>query len=290
MGAPQSVGKLKPGGAPLPIAPTPPFGSPDTFSGAVRTQAGDYDRIMAAYGDLIKNNQNAAANPANRPLDFKPITPQLSPFTQSADVTNSMSNLSGLAATGGYSQGDIGNIRARAIAPIRSIYSSAQQGLERSKALQGGYSPNMAAATSKMAREQSDIIGQKTGDIEAQIAQNVVGNKLAIAPTWSSASAGMNAARTASEGADADRVNTAAMFNQEMPLKYRDSNLNTNNFQNQNILGGIEGMRALYGTNPALVNTFGSQVAQAGQLGQGQQQINNAKKANLLNSGMRMFG
>ncbi len=40
-------------------------------------------------------------------------------------------------------------------------------------------------------------------------------------------------------------------------------------------------MRSLYGTTPALTSTFGNQVVQAGQLGQGQQNLNDQKQRDL---------
>jgi hypothetical protein len=49
-------------------------------------------------------------------------------------------------------------------------------------------------------------------------------------------------------------------------------------------------MRGLYGTTPALTNTFGNQVVQAGQLGQGQQQLNQQNQNGLLNFATRYGG
>lgn len=253
-------------------ATTNTFGSPNTFSSAVNTQGSDYDRIMKSYEDLLKSS--SGDNPA-----LKPITPSLTNFKQSDDVTNSLKNLSDLSANGGYSDSAIGDIRARDIAPIRSIYASAQAGLDRSKSLQGGYSPNYAATTAKLSRELSDQIGKKTTDVNAGIAQQQAQNRLSIAPSWASASQSADSARTAIDKSNADTINQINEFNANL--------VRSHNTDQQSI---IDSMRSLYGTTPALVNTFGGQVSQAAQLGQGQQQINNNKSAQSLAAARGIFG
>lgn len=254
-------------GQPPSIAPSSTqtaFGSPGAYSAAVQTNANDYDKIMKSYDDLL------ASNKAN-PVKFNPINPSLAKYEPGADVTSSIANLSNLAQTGGYSAGDEQNIRARSISPIRSIYSSAQQGLERSKALQGGYSPNYAPASAKMAREMSEQIGQRVTDVEGQIAQQRAQNKLSIAPSFAGAAAEADRARMAIEKSNADTINQIAQINAQLGLS-------TGKLNNDNIFQTIEGMKGLYGTTPALVSTFGNQVAQAGQLNQGQQGLDIQRK------------
>ncbi len=77
------------------------------------------------------------------------------------------------ADTGGYSPEDISSIRARAVSPIRSIYSGARRDIDRQQALQGGYSPNRTASLAKMAREQSSTTADAATNAEAAIAQMV---------------------------------------------------------------------------------------------------------------------
>ena len=83
------------------------------------------------------------------------------------------------ADTGGYSSDDLANIRARAVSPIRSIYSGARRDIDRQRSLQGGYSPNRTAALAKMAREQSYTTADANTNVEAAIAQMVQQGKLA---------------------------------------------------------------------------------------------------------------
>ena len=53
---------------------------------------------------------------------------------------------------------------------------------------------------------------------------------------------------------------------------------------NRDILSTIEGQRGLYGTTPALTNTFGNQVMQGQNSEQNQQEINNRKLAGVYSS------
>jgi len=252
-----------------PIGPTSSFGNPGTFTAAANTQAGDYDTIMKGYADFISNAKN-------NPITSTNVTPQLAPYAQSSDVTGSLSNLSNLAATGGYSDADKADIRARDISPIRSIYANAQQNVERSKALKGGYSPNFEAVQSKMARDEADKIGDVTTNANAGIAQNVASNRLAAASPYAGASAGANAAKTQADQANANIVNQINTGN-------ADRSFQAQLYGRNNTLGALSGATSLYGTTPALTNTFGNQVIQAGQLGQGQQQINDQKQRDIFN-------
>ncbi len=246
--------------SPTPISPTSSFGSPNTFTAAANQQAGDYDTIMKGYSDL-------ATSFAKNPLSAGTVTPQLAPYTQSADVTNSLAGLSDLATTGGYTPQGIADIRARDISPTRSIYANAQQNVERAKALGGGYSPNYNAVQAKMARDESTQIGDINTNANAGIAQNVAANRLSAAPAYAGASAGANQAETQAGQFNANTTNTVNTGNADRNLAAQ--------FQNRgNILGTLQGQTSLYGTTPALTNTFGNQVVQATQAGQGQQNIN----------------
>lgn len=309
--------------------PTKSFGDPATFTGAANQQASDYDKIMSQYDDLIKNYStnpliaqhiDAAqtgnpGNVSNTDVSFRQVTPQTSQYSQSDDVTNSLSTLSNLAATGGYSEQDKQDIRARDISPIRSIYANAQQNAERAKALSGGYSPNFNATTAQMSRDEANKIGDITTAANAGIAQNVASNRIAAASPYASASATANAARTEADRHNADIINQAnqfnslgsldankfnasgaldaSKFNTDNAFKVAEGNANrltsTRQFNSQaelnaamanrgNMLGAIQGKTSLYGTTPALTSLFGSQVVQAGQLGLNQQQVNNQKQ------------
>src|SRR6266704_6900706 len=165
--------------------PISSFGDPSNFAAGASTQAGDYDTMMESYRDL-------AANYAKNPVTAGTVTPQVTPYKQSSDVTGSLSDLSNLATTGGLSEGDIQNIRERDISPIRSIYSNAQQNVERQRALGGGYSPNFNASQAAMARDESSAIGDRTTAANAGIAELQQRGKLSAAPAYASAAGAAN--------------------------------------------------------------------------------------------------
>ena len=246
-----------------PIAPSNPnllFGSPQSYSAAATQQAGDYDTIMDSYKQL-----------GARQSTFNPLTPKLAPdYSPSAATIAGTGALTDLANTGGYSEAGKSDLRARGIAPVRSIYATAQENLNRKKNLSGGYSPNFAAASGKMAREMADIIGQKETDVNAGIAQNVASNRLQAAPALAAAGEEQDRARMAREQANTEIVNQINQLNETIRLQVQAAN-------NSNLLASAEGMKSLYGTTPALTQMFGQQVAQASSLGQGQQEINNRR-------------
>lgn len=272
-------------GSPSPIAPTSLFGNPATFTAAANTQASDYDTIMAQYKNLVQSYNNNPVSAA--PVSFTPVTPQTTPYTQSSDVTAGIAGLGSLAATGGYSDANIADIRARDISPIRSIYANAQQNLERQKALAGGYSPNYAATTAQTARDEANQIASTTTAANAGIAQNVAANKLAAAPAYASAAASANAAQLAANQANAATINQANQFNTAGATGAAEFNTNAALSAAQanraGIAGAIGGQASLYGTTPALTSTFGNQVVQANQLGQNQQNINTQRLNTLGN-------
>ena len=238
----------------VPIAPKPfqSFGDPASFTSAATTQASDYDTIMQNYNDVISGAKG------------NPLTAQAPKFTQSQDVTNSLSDLSNLATTGGYSEQNKADIRARDISPTRSIYANAQQNVDRARALGGGYSPNANATQLAMARDESSQISDINTNANAGIAQNVAANELAASGAYGSEASGINAQRTSVDQANANRNLEAQTFN-----------------QNQ-ITGAIQGKANLYGTTPALTSTFGSQVMQAAGSGQNQQNIDNTQRRALF--------
>lgn len=99
--------------------------------------------------------------------------------TNLSDYGNLMGNYQDFIKTGGYSSDDLANIRARSIEPTRAIYANMERELDRNRALQGGYSPNYAAASAKMGRESSQQISDIGRATEADIADRVQRGKLA---------------------------------------------------------------------------------------------------------------
>jgi len=302
---------------PSPKLPTSMFGNPATFTAAANTQASDYDNIMKGYRDIVNSSNRNSAVPTISPtsMSFTPmnnnstsIIPQLANYGQSNDVTSSLSKLSDLATTGGYDAAGIADLRARGIAPTRSIYANAQQNVERQRALGGGYSPNFNAVQAQLARDESNQIGDINTNVNAGIAQNVASNRLSAAPAYASASANANAAQTESDRHNADIINQINQFNVQNRVnndrynaeginranEFNASGVNRANELNQNAtlegqrlrnntnLAATQGQASLYGTTPALTNTFGNQVIQAAQTDQGQQQLDQQKYGHIF--------
>jgi len=273
--------------------PTPPpsplnqFGNPASFTAAATTQAGDYDRIMKGYQDLGNYFQQ---NPLKAMgVGTSGVSAFTTPYITSPNVEGSLRSLSDLAATGGLSASDVENIRARDISPIRSIYATGQQEVERSRALQGGYSPSFNATQAQMARDEANKIADVTTSANAGIAEAIQKGKLTAAPAWASAAAadvaGQNQAAelaaqqiNAALQADANRALQAGEFNAQMGLEAQLGN-------RQLMTGALQGETSLYGTTPALTATFGNQVMQANQAAQNQQQINNRIPEYILGRG-----
>jgi hypothetical protein len=254
-------------------APVSMFGSQAPFSAAVTTNAGDYDKIMGMYNDLINTNRS---NPVQQ-INYTPITPQLN--TRTGSLSGAISNISNIANSGGLSEGDVSNIRARGVSPIRSIYANAQRNLSRNRALQGGYSPNYGALTAKMAREMSEQVGQANTNVEAGIAELISRNKLSALPTMASLASQEASMENQNNMFNTEAINRAGEQNRLLPLQYAQFNSqNMSDAFNRN-LGAVEGMRGLYGTTPALTNMFGNQVLQSQQLSQNAQQNAQQQKA-----------
>lgn len=256
----------------------------NTYTGAVNQQAGDYDNIMAAYQSLLNQSSpggssyNSSSSEGQTP--FSPITAQQSKYSptaysQSAGFGNALSQLNSAAQTGGYSENDISSLRARGVSPIRAVYAQAKQNLERQKSLQGGYSPNAGALNAKMAREQSSLLSDKATDVNAGIADMVAKGKASALSQYGSMTGNENTLRNtinsqnaaglnASNANNAQAVNQANQFNASMAAQMQGMNNAQSNTNMNNQLNAVQGMQSLYGTTPALVNTFGQQVLQAG--------------------------
>lgn len=286
-----------------PIAPlsASPYNPAQAYPAAIQTQAKDYDDIMNRYRNIADtapdnsnvNNLNSImsqySNLTGGPdLQYQEMTPEQQTYSQSGDVTSALANLKGLSETGGYSAEDVANIRERGISPIRSIYANASRNLNRQRALSGGYAPGYGAASAKMAREQSELIGGATTNVNAQLAEQIASGRRSIAPTYASTALAENARKGDIERSNIEAINRAREGNIARKLQVGESNrshgLNTNlarlggmsstaqllnqaNQSNQaNKLNAVSGMQSIYGTTPALANTFGNQTMQAQQI------------------------
>lgn len=243
-------------------APSPLVNQYKLYNSGVAQNAADYDTINQGYKGVLSRSLNT---PQLTPGTYRPQTFNYQP---SSDYKNAVSNLQGLSQTGGYSGADIANLRERGISPIRAVYANAQRNLDRQRTLQGGYSPNYAAATAKMAREMSDQISGQVTNINAGLAERIAQNKLQVAPTLASTT--QRADETAGQygRANTDTLNDAQKFNITTPLQFSQANRGSS----EDALRALSGMSSLYGTTPALAALFGNQAMQGAEF---QNQITN---------------
>lgn len=172
-----------------------------------------------------------------------------------ADYGNIMSRFQGFADTGGFSEGDKANIRSRAVSPIRSIYSSARQGLDRQRALQGGYSPGYATALGRFSREQGQLSSDAATNAEAAIAEMTQRGKLA-------GMGGMASIYGATPG-------LSNMFGQQM-LQGMGQQLQAGQLQNQLSLGLMDNQNrigTIPGTFQNALGNIGGAINLGGQIG-----------------------
>lgn len=273
------------------------------YNAAAETQAQDYDNIMGNYDDILQDNKRQG----NTKLNYVPINPvfnrQLQPqqYSRSGEMSTALSGLDEFSRTGGYSDEDISNIRERSISPIRSIYSSAQEGLRRNKVLSGGYSPNYGAVSAKMARDSSSQIGDITTKVNADIAQMIQSGKLSGLNALSSAASSDNALQNTIASRNAQMYNEVEMANAEeerrvasennkFQLMIDEANARNSQASTNNQLAATQGKQGLYSSTPALTTTFGNQVlANNAQNMQAQQAANTIKNQRVLNPALGTY-
>lgn len=201
-------------------------------------QRSDYGDIMRRFKDLYDSSGNAGN------YAFNPVSAAQTTYNKSADTTAALSSLRDLAETGGLSGADQQNLRARGMSPIRAQYATAQRDMDRQRRLNGGYSPNFGAVTSRMARDQSSLIADQMDKVNANIAEMVQSGKLSAAPNYASAAQAESelAHRVASSNTAAK--NEANMFNAKGILE-------TGMQRRGDRMQAAQGMTQLYGTTPA---------------------------------------
>ena len=223
------------------------------YTSSVSQAESDYTDLMKRYRAMLDQGPDSQLgslaaqyqNIANKPLQYQ----------RGPDMGAAMSGLGELAKTGGYSDQDVSDLRARGVSPIRAVYSNAMEGINRQRSLQGGYSPNYTAAMAKMTRDLSENIASQTSNVNAGIAQNRAQGRLSAAPQYASAAS--------AETGMMNDVNARGQGNQ---LSALGSLGDIYGRQSQNTLAGLQGMTSLYGTTPAKPALYGQQALSRAQL------------------------
>ena len=228
----------------------PNYSLGNAFAQSIPQQSGDYDEIMEGYrgmmapgsdpyGDVISKYKNATS-------PGKEVT-----YQQAPEFAGAYGKASEYANTGGISEEEKSDLRARSVSPIRAMYSNMKREMDRRAAISGGQSANYNASAAKMAREGSEQLAGMSTNANAAIAEMQQKGRLSALPTMTGMAAGKN-----------ELMNQVAMSNannRAQNLSGYTTALNSQaNRQNQ----ALQGMNSLYGTTPGLVNTFGNQLNQ----------------------------
>jgi len=215
-------------------------GQVGNYNQAVGQNMADYTSMMGNFDNLYKQVS------ARQPTTFKATRP--------GELNEAYSNLRSagkgyqeFADTGGYSEKDQQELRARGISPIRAAYGNATRELDRSRALGGnGGSANYIAAASKMQRELPGQLADATTNVNAGLADAIRQGKLA-------GLGGLNSVGGAMGSLSSEEANRILQA----------QGMTENSYQNGigNQLGALNGMGNLYGTTPGLSSMFGNQAA-----------------------------
>lgn len=211
----------------------------EAYQAAIDTQSADYDRLMKMYGGLFSG---PSATPLTRTIFDYETDPLLA---------GQISNVTNLAKTGGYSESDLGSIRARSLSPIRAAYANAQRNANRATRLAGGYSPNAGAVQAKLAREQSDVLSSASRNTEADIADRVSSGRLNYNNMLNPLLAREASERTRVGELNARNLRDAELFDAEQLSA---------DFQRR--MAALNSMTSLYSTSPGLIGLFGQQALQ----------------------------
>ena len=225
---------------------------------------GDYTDIMNNYRAIATGSGTGGTSGGGGGYDVGGYTP----FTVSYDDPfQSYGGFTNMSQTGGYSDADMANLRARAASPVRAAYAAAQQGIQQQRSLQGGYSPNAVAAQVKMARDQGQSASDAIQNAEAGIISARNQNELAGLTGMSGIEGQRLGAQidvgkfnaTAQQQAQSANIGAAAAANAAAAAASQ------NDIRNR--LSALGGMTSLYGTTPGMSATFGSQLENAVQGG-----------------------
>lgn len=222
----------------------------------------DYNNLMGDY----KSMPTVQGPSPYIPITSNPVTAQTANYSRTPEFNEGLGNYRNFAQTGGLSGEDQNNIRERGISPIRSVYENTQNNINRQRSLAGGYSPNYNAVSSKLAREGSQQIADRTQDVNGQIAQMVQQGKMFGTQGFGNMSQRDLELATQTALQNAQQGNAVGMFNEgnrtniegmnrEGVARGNDQNINAFNAN----LNKTNSMANLYSATPGLANTFANQ-------------------------------
>lgn len=253
-------------GVPSPwYRPQKPVMTPEAaFPRAIEQQAGDYDQIMQGY-----RNQMTGGNPEygslmenyRRLLAQNQGGPATHTYGETSQFNEAFGNAREISRTGGLSDAERADMRSRGVSPIRAAYQNANRNMARQARLGGG-SANYNASIARMARQQGQSMADAMTNVNAGIAEMAQKGKLSA----------MDAMTRMGEGSSG-RMNEVGMFNANAKNRHGENQANIlsgmgslMNAESNRKAEALRGMTSLYGTTPALVETFGGQVQRGQQM------------------------
>lgn len=222
------------------------------YTNFLNSISGMYAPSMAGYQSMY----GGAGSLANNSSVMNPLNSAISGYQNFAD-------------TGGFSPQDLADMRARAVAPVRSIYANAQAGIDRQRSLQNGYSPNYTAATAKMAREGSAGAADALTNANAGIAGQVQQGKLQ----------GLQGL-----GNSAQLEASIAQIDNQLKQAGLAGMTDVEKSQLASELGGYQGLSNLYSATPGMSNMYGQQLQTANQQGLDLAQLQNQLGLGLISN------
>ena len=246
-------------------------GMTGNYNNAVGNDAETYKGIMQGYGDYAKN--------AN--FSYKPVTAQRPQELNEGYgyLREAMPGYRDFAKTGGYSDTDIQELRARGTSPIRAAYGNTMMEMDRSRALGGNNgSPNYIAAVGRAQREMPGQMADAMTGVNAELANSVRQGKLSGLAGMS----GIGSTMGGMAGDEAGRILQADVNNQQADLQTQGMKDRANQF-------GLSGQSSLYGTTPGQSSMFGNQALQAYNTRAGMEQNRNQFGLGLMDAQMRSF-
>lgn len=211
----------------------------------------DYGNMMGKYNDLYSNMRGPTTFNWDRVNYSRPDE-----LNEAYGYLRSgAKGYQDFADTGGYSDKDVRELRARGMAPIRASYGNTMRELSRANTLGGG-AANYIAARSQAQRELPGQMADAMTTVNAGLADAIRQGKLAglgglanIGGTMGGLSAD-----------EASKILQANLANSQGSLQA--AGMSEDSAQNyfRNKMGVLGGMNSLYGTTPGMASMFGNQA------------------------------
>lgn len=227
-------------------------GFQNNYNQAIQQQMGNYTDIMNQYKQfqqgLTPTTFNFQKVNADRPKELGQAYGYLN---------EAMPGYRDFAKTGGYSNQDIQELRARGISPIRAAYGNTMMELDRARALGGASgTPNYIAALSRANRELPGQMADAMTTVNAGLADSIRQGKQFGLQGISNTGSTMGGLASSEAG----RMLQAQMANQDADLRAQGMNEASIQAMRQMQLASMGGQANLFGTTPGMSNMFGNQA------------------------------